>query len=224
MSQINSARSGCKDVFHAFLVENATYDGFLEIPTIEYGIYKPKKLISFSKCISSTDYECWVHFYEDDAAFERIWNNPKKYLPILKKFAGVITPDFSLYRDMPLVMQFWNIYRNRSVGNWLQKNGINVIANVRYSDSRTYIASCLGVAKHGTIAVGSHGCIKCKNDRQEFIEGLDFVVTILEPKVIVVFGAAPDYIFNKYRNMDIEILQFESDFSLSRKENRYGSR
>ena len=108
MSRINSQRKGCKDVFKSYLVANATYDGFLEIPTIEYGIYRPKKLISFSKAISSHDYDCWVHFYEDDAAFERIWNNPTKYLPILKRFAGVISADFSLYRDMPLVMQYWN--------------------------------------------------------------------------------------------------------------------
>ena len=224
MSQINCTRSGCKDVFHAFLVENATYDGLLEIPTIEYGIYKPKRLISFSKYITSTDYECWVHFYEDDTAFERIWNNPRKYLPILKRFAGVISPDFSLYRDMPLVMQFWNIYRNRSIGSWLQKNGINVIVNVRYSDSRTYIAACSGVAKHGTISIGSHGCIKCKKDRQEFIDGLDYVVSMLQPRVIVVYGTTPDSIFDKYKKMGTVILQFDSDFSTSRKENQNGRR
>ncbi|MCR4609787.1 MAG: DUF4417 domain-containing protein [Eubacterium sp.] len=219
MSQINSARSGCKDVFRAFLVKNANYEGFLEIPSIVYGDYKPQKLISFSKCISSTDYKCWVHFYEDDASFERIWNNPQKYLPILKRYAGVISPDFSLYRDMPLVMQFWNIYRNRAIGSWLQDCGIPVITNIRYSDSRTYTAACLGVPKGGTIAIGSHGCIKCKIDREEFIEGLDYMVQVVHPKVIVVYGTAPDYIFEKYRKIGIEILHFDSEFSISRKEN-----
>ena len=62
-------------------------------------------MIAFSKAISSKDYEQWVHFYEDDHLFERLWNNPRKYLPILERFQGVILPDFSLYRDMPLVMQ-----------------------------------------------------------------------------------------------------------------------
>ena len=32
-----------------------------------------------------------------DVAFERIWNKPNKYLPILGKFKGVITPDFSSF-------------------------------------------------------------------------------------------------------------------------------
>ena len=224
MSQINSARSGCKDVFKAFLVENASYDGFLEIPTIEYGIYKPKKLIAFSKCISSTDYECYVHFYEDDVAFERIWNNPKKYLPILKKFAGVISPDFSLYRDMPLVMQFWNIYRSRAIGSWLQDNDINVITNMRFGDHRTYKSVCYGVPINGTIAIGTHGCIRIKKEREYLKEGISYVVKHIKPKVIIVYGSAPDDVFDEYRKLGIEILKFNSDFAISRKEDNDGSR
>ena len=78
-----------------------------------------------------------MHCYEDDAAFERLWSRPERYLPILKRYAGVIAPDFSLYRDMPLVMQQWNVYRSRAIAHWLQENGIPVIANVRWGDRRT---------------------------------------------------------------------------------------
>ena len=124
MSKINSSRSGCKDVFHAFLVKNAQYDGHLEIPIIKPQDDIPDKLILFSKILGCKDYDQWVCFYEDDASFERIWNRPERYLPILSKFKGVITPDFSLYRDMPLVMQQWNIYRGRAIGHWLQENGM----------------------------------------------------------------------------------------------------
>ena len=138
MSKVHSTRSGCKDVFHAFLVKNAQFDTELEIPRIRPERSIPQKLIPFSKTISSADYDCFVHFYEDDANFERLWNQPNKYLPILKKYKGVITPDFSLYRDMPLVMQQWNIYRSHAIGHWLQENGISVITNVRWSDDRTY--------------------------------------------------------------------------------------
>ena len=115
MSKVNLTRSGCKDVFHAFLVADATYDGKLEIPCIEPEKTLPNRLIPFSKAARSSDFGAWIHFYEDDVTFERLWNNPHRYLPILKRFAGVITPDFSLYRDMPLVMQHWNIYRSRAV-------------------------------------------------------------------------------------------------------------
>lgn len=224
MSQINSTRSGCKDVFKAFLVENAIYDGFLEIPVINHGIYKPKKLISFSKSISSTAYDSWVHFYEDDVTFERIWNNPKKYLSILQKYEGVICPDFSLYRDMPLVMQLWNIYRSRAIGNWLQSNGINVIANVRFGDSRTFKACCFGIPQNSTIAIGTHGCIKLLEDRSYTASGIEYVVEHLKPQRIVVYGTAPAYIFDNVKAKGIEILQFDSDYSISRKGDYHGSR
>lgn len=217
MSRINCTRSGCKDVFHAFLVKNATYDSPLEIPCLKKEMRKPHKLIAFSKVVHSTDYNAWVHFYEDDFAFERLWNKPNTYLPILKKFKGVISPDFSVYRDMPLVMQQWNVYRSRAIGFWLQENGVSVIPNIRFGDNRTFELSCAGIKKHGVIAVGSHGCIRHLSERKYFITGLKFVIDTLEPTTLVVYGAAPKEIFAPYKEKGVEILQFDSDFMQSRK-------
>ncbi len=212
MSKVNSTRTGCKDVFHSFMVRDAVFESDLEMPCIKPEKEVPTKLIPFSKSISGKDYDCWVHFYEDDAAFERIWNNPHKYLPILKKYAGVIAPDFSLYRDMPLVMQHWNIYRNRAIACWLQKNGIHVIVNVRWGDERTYNACCAGVPQGASIAIGSHGCIKLLEERRFFIRGLECVIKTLQPKTIIVYGTAPDNVFARYREAGILILQFNSAY------------
>ncbi|MCQ2439021.1 MAG: DUF4417 domain-containing protein [Oscillospiraceae bacterium] len=178
----------------------------------------PERVIAFSKAVSGTDYDQWVHFYEDDVFFERLWNNPKRYLPILKKYQGVITPDFSLYRDMPLVMQQWNTYRSRAIGHWLQENGIPVIANVRWGDHRTYDLCCAGVPKNGIIAVGSHGCIRLVREREYFKRGLAYVVKTLAPKIIIVYGTAPDVIFDEYRKAGIQILQFDSSYMVAHRE------
>lgn len=217
MSKENCTRTGCKDVFRAFLVENARYAGDLEIPCIEMEQKLPSRLIPFSKAIGRKDYDAWVHFYEDDVSFERLWNQPNKYLPILQKYQGVITPDFSVYRDMPLVMQQWNIYRSRAIGHWLQNHSIPVITNVRWSDGRTYELSCTGVPCNATIAIGSHGCIKLLRERQCFSEGLDYVVNNLKPKTIIVYGTAPDIIFSKYEKAGITILHFDSDYMVAHK-------
>lgn len=175
----------------------------------------PNRLIPFSKAVHSADTDAWVHFYEDDAAFERLWNRPKIYLPILKKFNGVISPDFSVYRDMPLIMQQWNIYRSRAIGHWMQENGIPVIPNIRFGDERTFELSCAGVHKHGIIAVGSHGCIKLLNEREYFKRGIDFVMDRLKPNTVIVYGAAPDEVFGKYRDSKTRIFQFDSEYSVS---------
>ena len=217
MAVENGTRAGCRDVFRAFLVKNAHYEGDLEIPCINAEQTLPSGLVSFSKAIGKKDYDAWVHFYEDDASFERLWNHPNKYLPILKKYNGVITPDFSVYRDMPLVMQHWNIYRSRALGHWLQDNGIPVIVNVRWGDERTYDLSCTGVPTNSTISIGSHGCIKLLQERGRFIQGLDYVVDKLNPKTIIVYGTAPETIFSKYVKTGIEVLQFDSDYMTTHK-------
>lgn len=217
MSAKNCDRKGCKDVFRAFLVKKAQFDGELEIPCIIPEGKIPNKVIAFSEAIRSRDYNQWVHFYEDDVKFERIWNNPEKYLPILKKYNGVISPDFSLYRDMPLVMQQWNTYRGKAIGSWLQNNGVSVIPNVRFSDERSLEFCCLGVATQSIIAIGSHGCVKSIREREMFNNGLQFVVAAIKPHTIVVYGKSPDYIFEKFKKEGIEIIQFDSSFANAHK-------
>lgn len=207
------------DVFHAFLVENANYDGYIEIPIIKTSDQIPEKVVTFSKAMAKkwTDYDCWILFYEHDKKFERLWNNPKKYLPKLRKFKGIISPDFSLYRNMPLIMQAWNTYRNRALAHWLCQNDIEVIPNIRWNDERTFAFCFDGVEKNKTVAVGTHGCIKRREDRKYFKAGLEELVKRLSPKTILVYGCAPKEIFQKYEDAGIRIIHFESEFSKSRK-------
>ena len=87
---LKSRKRGCKDVFNAFLVALATYAGFFEIPVIQPTSWVPNRLVPFSKAISCRDHDQWVHFYEFDHLFERLWRNPRRYLPILKRFNGAL--------------------------------------------------------------------------------------------------------------------------------------
>jgi len=203
-----------------FLVENADYDGCFELPAIKTSNILPQKVVVFSRAMSAKwkDFDCWVVFYEHDIKFERLWNNPKQYLNKLKNFKGVISPDFSLYRNMPLVMQMWNTYRGRALASWLSDNGVEIIPNVRFNDERTYNFCFDGIEKNKTVAVGTHGCIKRKEDKAFFKAGLAQLVKRLSPETIIVYGRAPDSIFKSYRNMGINIISFESEFSKSRKQ------
>lgn len=208
------------DVFHSFLVEDADYEGYIELPKIKTSNLIPEKLVPFSKAMSKSwnDYDCWIMFYEHDVKFERLWNNPKRYLEKLKKFKGVISPDFSLYRNMPLVMQQWNTYRSRALAVWLQNNGIEVIPNVRFGDERTYEFCFDGIEKSKTVAIGTHGCIRSRIDRDYFKKGLATMVKRLSPKTIIVYGMTPDDIFKDYINAGINIISFESEILKSRKQ------
>ena len=123
-----------------------------------------------------------------------------------------------LYRDMPLVMQLWNIYRSRAIGHWLQENGIKVIPNIRFGDKRTYRFCCSGIEKGCVIAVGSHGNIKGTEDRECFLTGFDYVVKRLSPSAVVIYGSVPDKYFKKYQDAGLRIISFESEFAAFHKE------
>lgn len=187
---------------------------------IAYWKETPFRVITFSRAMAKAnkDYNCYVIFYEHDKNFECLWNNPKQYLNRLKKFNGVISPDFSLYRNMPLVMQEWNTYRGRALAFWFQKNGIEIIPNVRWNDERTYNFCFNGIEKNSTVAVGTHGCIKRKDDREYFKRGLKELINRIQPRNIIVYRAMPENIFGEYENYDINFINFESEFSKSRKQ------
>ena len=105
----------------------------------------------------------------------------RKYLNILSKYGGVIIPDYSLYRDMPLSMQIWNVFRSRALGYFMQSNGVKVLPNGRFSDERTYDIACAGVKKNSTITFSTYELMKIKKEKEIFKKGLDYVIRKLTP-------------------------------------------
>ena len=199
-----------KDVFHAGLVEHARFEGTWEMPVIPASDLLPDKLLPFDHALSQNRFDHFVHFYIDDERFERIWRRPGDYLARLSKFKGCISPDFSLYRDLPLGMQLWNTYRGRALGYWLSVNGMDVIPNVRWSDERSYPFCFDGIQPEKPVAVGTHGCIQHREDRQYFLQGLEAMVERLHPSAVIVYGQAPDELFQPCLEAGIPIHQFDS--------------
>ena len=74
------------------------------------------------------------------------------------------------------------------------------------------------VEENKAAAVGTNGCIKRKEDKIFFKIGLARMVQRLYPKTIIVYGSAPDSIFKPYKDMGINIIVFESEFSKSRRQ------
>lgn len=201
-----------RDVFRSYLVGTANYDGELDIPIVRSSHLVPERVIPFSKALRSKDYDAWVMFYEHDKYFLCVWRNPRKYLPILKRFRGVIAPDFSVYRNMPLVMQAWAVYMSRALAHWWQENGIEVIPNIRFGTPASYPFAFSGIEKRSIVAVSNHGCFKRKRDREYFLQGFAAMVKTLHPKTIILYGSAPEKHFANYIEQGVTIVHFPSDF------------
>ena len=98
-----------------------------------------------------------VHFFLHDYQFERVWKYPDRYVEVLKKFAYVLSPDFSPYADMPKALQIYNVYRNRWCGRYWQEHGIKVIPTFTMGDTDLFKVFCTGIPKHSTIAISTMG-------------------------------------------------------------------
>ncbi|MCQ2411913.1 MAG: DUF4417 domain-containing protein [Sphaerochaetaceae bacterium] len=186
------------DMFKASELREAQFSVPYNFPLFASANVVPRKLIPFDKITKTKeeDFDAFVHFYLPDVCFERFWKNPTKYIPILKKFAGCILPDFSLCYDFPYPLQLYNCYKNRVLGYILAKNEIPVIMNVSFADSRTYDFCCNGIPHGNIIATGSLGTIKNPENREYFTRGLIFILDKLKPRDLIIYGSVTEEIRN----------------------------
>lgn len=197
------------------LVKGAEFDGIFEIPVIKRPkkIVIPQNLVPFSKMDKADRRTFAVCEYENDSEFRDLLLNPDAYIEILKQYQGFISPDCSLYRDMPLAIQITNIYRNIAIGYCFQKHGVYVIPCVRWGDERTYTTKVLpekiaflGVVKHSIVSIGTYGQLKDRVNRYYLEAGLDSMMEALEPEVVLVYSKLPEDI--KARYMQTQFVEY----------------
>lgn len=218
---VPKAGKGFKDVFNLFMLENSSLIGELELPYIKkYKGPLPTKIKNWlaPKCENG---DTFVHFYLYDYYFDTkngLWYGSqrdslsvKKHIEKLKGYAGVIAPDYSVYSDMPLIMQYWNIFRVRTMYVWLNSIGINCIFNIRWGDYRTYEVAFHGIEKHSTLAVGSHGLIQNPIQRHLFMNGFFEMIKRLEPKNLIIYGPYTDEMKQCCRQSNVNVIHFNSE-------------
>lgn len=130
---------------------------------------------------------------------------------MLKLYDGVITPDCSMLIGQSSCLQQTNTYMNRAVGFFLQKNGIPVIPNIRWSDESSFEYCFLGVPEGSIIAVSTHGCIKTKDERRMFKTGMEAALDTIHPTSVLVHGYMPDDIFGSFID-SVPHYRYPSDF------------
>lgn len=194
------------DVLRERLIYGAELAGDYEFPQLPsvHAHITAEKAVPFNACRSEKNPKKSIaHFYIEDAAFERVWNQPEKYLDMLRNFQYVITPDFSTYSGMPKTLQLYNTYRNRALAYWFDLNNINIIPNVGWGDVETFDYCFDGLPRNSTLAISTNGCFSEKG-KEIFKQGFEEMVRRLSPDKIVIVGRPIDL------KTDIPIIYFES--------------
>ena len=164
---------------------------------------KPRDFVSFNFYKQVKERDVGLHFCIDDYKFERVWNEPEKYLDAIKEFECVVTPDFSVYLDMPVPMRKWNIYRSRALGNWWQRHGVTVVPNLTFSDADSIEYSTDGMPKHSTVFLSTLGVNKDKRAREICLYGMKHSLRRVEPSRVLLLGDDLGFDFG-----DVEVVRY----------------
>ena len=128
-----------------------------------------------------------VHFFLDDYRFETMWTKPQRGLSRVMRAGLALTPDFSLWQEMPLAMQLWQVYRSRWCGAWMRSNGVNVIPTVSWSTPASFEFAFAGIADQSIVAVSSVG-IRDDDAKKAYRRGIYTMLYTIEPAAVLVYG------------------------------------
>ena len=168
-------------------------EGFYQMPMIEGEKHIPKGLMGFNYALTSQDKSKGIHFYVDDYQFERIWSDPHKYIDILREYDCVLTPDFSLYMDMPMSMKIWNVFRSRLIGQMAQDEGLKVIPTVSWAESETFDFCFDGLPKNSVLSISTVGVKQDPNAFEIWKAGTTELIKRKKPSALLVYGGAVDF-------------------------------
>ncbi|OQW91395.1 MAG: hypothetical protein BWK78_04740 [Thiotrichaceae bacterium IS1] len=129
-----------------------------------------------------------VHFYVDDFRMNTTFHKPAKCLDYVRGFQFAVGPDFSVAIDLPHAVNVWNVFRSRWVSRFWQENNIKVVPSVTWGsfESFAYVFQSLPSA-----SVLSVRCDVDDSSNPLFLEGYEYMCSLLKPKLVLVLGNIP---------------------------------
>ncbi len=211
------------DGFQDDLVEQADFEGNDGIPMLLDcdNAEIPSRLVPFNKARTDSLKTGYVHFYIHDRQYGEILTNTKRYVPLLRQFDGVITPDPTIVIGKSRCLHTISTYMNRAIGFYLQTQGIPIIPNIRWGDPSTYDFCFLGVPKNSIVSISTHGAIKRDKSngnllRTYFRMGLKEMLLRIKPSDVIVHGFMPEDIFGEFQSMT-RFHRYPSEFEQTHK-------
>jgi hypothetical protein len=177
------------DIFKLYYWHNATLIGKYRLPQLKSTQAIPAQVISFNerKGIKRPE-DYWVDFFIDDALFEGFWNHPEMSFSSLKRFAGVITTDYSMLPEMLPGQIIWNCTRNRVMAYYLQKNGLNIIPVASWCEENDFEWCFDGLPERSSIAISTNGCLSSPYSQKILLRGVEELYRQKSPTHLIVCG------------------------------------
>lgn len=126
-----------------------------------------------------------IHFFTYDWLFENVYEKLELAMERLSQYYAILSPEFSLYWDMPKVLQIYSTFKNRWCGAFFQKHGMKVIPTVCSAGEDSYDFCFDGIEQGSVVAVSTY----CREEyKREFMKSYNKMLEVIKPAGIICYG------------------------------------
>ena len=126
-----------------------------------------------------------IHFFTYFWLFENVYEKPELAMEKLSQHYAILSPEFSLYWDMPRALQIYSTFKNRWCGAFFQKHGMKVIPTVCCAGNESYDFCFDGIEQGSVVAVSTYCREKYK---QAFMKSYNKMLEVIKPVGIICYG------------------------------------
>ena len=128
-----------------------------------------------------------IHFFTYDWNFENVFDKPEKGMEKLDQYYALLSPEFSLYWDMPKAVQIYNTFKNRWCGAFWQKMGKIVIPTVCCAGEESCDFCFDGIEEGSVVAISTY---RREQYKQEILRSYNKMLEVIKPTAIIIYGEA----------------------------------
>jgi len=142
-------------------------------------------LMSYAKAKKDDEENAFqsIHFFTYDWLFDNVYEEPEKTMEKLKQYYALLTPDFSVYTDMPRAVQIHSTFKSRWCGAYWQSQGIRVIPTIEWGDERSFDFCFDGIEEGSVVAVATYN----RKNKEAFLLGYNKMLEVIKPSAIICF-------------------------------------
>lgn len=139
-----------------------------------------------------------IHFFTYDWKFEKVYNQADEEFEKLKQYYALLSPDFSMFTNMPLALQIESVFKNRWCGAYWQSKGLKVIPTISWGDERSFEFCFEGIEEGSIVAVCTYYRENCE---EEFMLGYKEMLKKIKPSVVLCYD-------DPFESMEGNIISF----------------
>ena len=174
---------------------------FPQLAQVNYLPEQPVFPINHLKSMSDKG-RYWYHCFTGDKYFHRLYTHFQEYMELLQRARGLISADFSLYRDLHEEILISNCRANRLVDYALQQAGIPMIPTAGFAGESSWEWCFDGLPLNSTVAITTN-TVNDREARRLFVGGVNAMVEKINPTAIVVCGKCPDWLEKRFPEIQI---------------------